>query len=436
MGRVRLAHPALDENSVNFLIYTFFPLITRSVPNKRQDPDFSHLASHCANISPIQSSSYLTRQQTLAETLHSLNSSAYIVEPGASASYFANLSSSSWHLSERPLLLIVTPDVDEHGAVHAQVSILTPSFEATRARLLSIPSASDIVYPEWAEHADPYAAALSVIPKKSKGAIFVDGAARFFIVDGLRDAAPTTTVQSAPVEIRRLRERKSEEELEIMKCANEVTVLSIRAARDHMRIGMRESEAGALVTKALAAAGLRNPSALSLFGENAALPHGSGTDRVLQPNDFILIDCGGYLHGYESDVTRTFALPDSTIPKFSLGLWNVVHSIQTVAFETAVNGTVTAEVDTRARQAMGPLARYFTHRLGHGIGLEGHESPYLRGGSKDIILTGHTFSNEPGIYMEGALGIRLEDCFYIAEDGKPVYLTAGVGGQAKTPWKL
>lgn len=191
--------------------------------------DFSHLASHCADISPIQQSSFLDRQQALAETLHALNGSAYIAEPGASAAYFANLSSSSWHLSERPLLLIVTPNVDEAGKIHARVSILTPSFEATRAKLLPIPSASNVTYPEWPEHENPYAAALTTVPRSDRGAIYVDAATRYFIVDGLQEAAPHATVQSAPVEIRRLRERKSREELEILKCVNEV---GSRVSRD------------------------------------------------------------------------------------------------------------------------------------------------------------------------------------------------------------
>lgn len=190
-----------------------------------QQADFSHLSSHCADIAPIQYSSYLARQQSLAETLYALKASAYIAEPGANAAYFANLSGTSWHLSERPLLLVVTPEVDEDGGVHAQVSILTPSFEATRAKLLPIPSSSNISYPEWPEDADPYSAALSVIPDTSSGPIYIDGATRYFVVDGLKKAKPHAAVEIAPVEIRRLRERKSKEELAIMKCANEVSLL-------------------------------------------------------------------------------------------------------------------------------------------------------------------------------------------------------------------
>ncbi|KZT02164.1 Creatinase/aminopeptidase [Laetiporus sulphureus 93-53] len=336
------------------------------------EPDFSHLADHCAHVSPIRANSFVRRQQALAETLHSLNASAYIAEPGASASYFANLSEAQWFLSERPLLLIISPEVDAEDQVKARVSILTPAFEATRAKLLSIPSASDISFPAWS-----------------------------FVADGLQKASPESKVTLAPVEIRQLRERKIEEELKIMKCVNEVTVLAIRAVRENIYIGMRVFDARQLIVKVLSAAGLQNPSAFTLFGENAALPHGTGTDRVLGAHDFALIDCDGSLHGYHSDVTRIFALPGSTIHAAYLRLWHLVHSAQANALNAARNGTTTAE--TLAAQG---YAEYLTHRLGHGIGLD--------------------------------TGIRLEDCFYVAEDGSAVLLTAGVGGAATSPspWDL
>ncbi|KAL6305387.1 peptidase M24 [Sparassis latifolia] len=400
------------------------------------DPEFSHLSSHCAHISPISPSSFYARQQSLARTLYSLNASAYVAEPGASAGFFANLSGAHWSLSERPLLLIVSPELDAEGTILPRMSILTPSFEATRAKLLPIPSASDIAYPAWPEDANPFEVAISAIRLFSGGPIFVDDNVRSFVADGLQKAAPQFRVSTAPVEVRHLRERKSKEELEIMKCVNEVTLLAIRAVRDKMYFGMHESQARQLIISALTSAGLHNVGAITLFGENAALPHGSGTDRVLSPHDFVLIDCDGSLHGYNSDVTRTFALAGSTIHTTHLRLWSLVHSAQANAITAARNGSITAEVDRAARETLSlqGYGQYFTHRLGHGIGLEVHESPYLRGGSGDIILTGHTFSDEPGIYIEGQVGVRLEDCFFVDQDGTPVFLTAGVGGAAADPW--
>lgn len=185
-------------------------------------PDFSHLASHCAHITPIPAQSYIERQDALARTLASLSAAAYIAEPGASAEYFANISSSHWHLSERPLLLVVQPTTDEHGETRANVSVLTPYFEETRARLLPIPSDAGITYTAWPEDHNPYEHALSLLPELAGATIYVDGNVRTFVTDGLQKAAPKALVSSAPVEVRRLRERKSTEEIDILKCANEV----------------------------------------------------------------------------------------------------------------------------------------------------------------------------------------------------------------------
>ncbi|KAI1794518.1 Creatinase/aminopeptidase [Ganoderma leucocontextum] len=419
------------------LYYRYF--VRRSCSDSRSSstlPDFSHLQGHCAHIPPISPDSFITRQNSLAQTLHALDVSAYVAEPGASAGYYANLTGSHWGLSERPLLLVVQPQEADDGSVRANISILTPAFEKTRAKLLPIPSKSGVTYTAWPEDADPFATALDLLPNLDDTVIYVDGNVRTFITDGLQKAAPNARVLNAPVEVRRLRERKSSEELDIMKCVNEATVLAIRAARKHMRIGMKESEAKQLVISALTAAGLKDAFALTLFGENAALPHGSGTDATLGKHEFILIDTGGSLHGYRSDVTRTFALPGSEIPLRYQALWYTVHAAQDAAIMTATNGTVTAMVDRAARTIIknAGYGEFFTHRLGHGIGLETHESPYLRGGSDDIILVGHTFSDEPGIYIEEKVGVRLEDCFYIDEDGTARYLTAGVGGPASGPW--
>lgn len=148
-------------------------------------------------------------------------------------------------------------------------------------------------------------------------------------------------------------------------------------------------------------------------------------------------------------------MPSTRLSKRQLEIWYDVQEAQALALEVAKNGTLTRTVDEAARGVLQKkgLAEYFTHRLGHGIGMQMHESPYLRGGSDDIILTGHTFSNEPGVYIEGEVsvdqpwteffsdeheqvGVRLEDCFFIDNEGNGVYFTEGVGGQSKSPWEL
>lgn len=197
---------------------------------------FDHLASHCTSKTfPISSTEFHKRQASLARTLHTLNASAYIAEPGASAAFYGNISGSNWHLSERPLLLLVSPLVTGDGDgedIQAKISILTPSFEATRAKLLFIPSALDIEFLEWPEDVNPYEVAASALSPsiQSGGTVFVDGSIRNFIVDGLQNAlqahvsssSSSVSVRSAPSEIRQLRERKAPAEIELLKCANEV----------------------------------------------------------------------------------------------------------------------------------------------------------------------------------------------------------------------
>lgn len=208
-------------------------------------PDFSRLATHCAKTSPIDLSSYTSRQRALARILTQLNASAYIAEPGANAQFFLGLGKNDWHLSERPLLVAVRA-----AASPAEVLILAPAFEQSRAMKLPIQVPEEnVVFTKWTEDANPYEvllralslsrdthnsdaqADLSAGPEEiSTVTIYVDSMIRKFIADGLQAAAPkdiNLQVLSAPKEITSLRERKSTEELEIMRCANEVGVIHV-----------------------------------------------------------------------------------------------------------------------------------------------------------------------------------------------------------------
>ncbi|KJA18571.1 hypothetical protein HYPSUDRAFT_45097 [Hypholoma sublateritium FD-334 SS-4] len=430
---------------------------------------YSHLASHCSSISPISHSEFASRHANLASALHSLGASAYIAEPGANTQFFGNFSKAQWSLSERPLLLIIAPVVHE-GEIQSQVTILSPKFEATRAKLLPVPSYNGVVnYIEWAEDEDPYAIALSALTSTPSTAsnlrqkLFVDSSIRKFIVDGLNQASSSTPeasfvdsdtlltssnplptaegkptyIFSAPPQITQMRERKSDTELQILKCVNEATLLAIREVHKKLVPGIHESYARNMMSAALGAAGLKDGGCLTLFGENAALPHGSGTDRTLAASDFALFDCTASLHGYYSDVTRTVALSaHAPLSATQTAIWARVRAAQGAALHAARNGTLARAVDAAARGALAAdgLARYFTHRLGHGIGLEVHEEPYLRGGSARVLAVGHAFSDEPGVYIEGEVGVRIEDCFFVNAAGAGELLTAGVGGFSEEPW--
>lgn len=186
-------------------------LYTRDVP----------FLNYCDNIPAISAAEFRARQDTLAIKLHTLNASAYIAEPSADALYFSNISQTSWHLSERPLLLIISPAIS-NGTVQAQVTILTPKFEASRARLLTIPG-ENVSFIEWAEDEDPYIKALASFSGELAGSlILLSESTRLFIRDGLQLAAPTASVLSAPYSIRVLRERKSSTEIALLRCVNEV----------------------------------------------------------------------------------------------------------------------------------------------------------------------------------------------------------------------
>lgn len=178
---------------------------------------------------PISGSTYISRQNQLAQILHDLGAEAYIAEPGAQTQYFANFSATNWKLSERPLLLIVTHQTGKDDSIVAKVSLLTPKFEASRAKLLAMPSIPE--YVEWAEEQDPYTVAVEALGLKSASnlrstekKIFIDNSARHFLYDGFQRALIGTnlTTTSAPKEINQLRERKSDAEIEILKCVNEV----------------------------------------------------------------------------------------------------------------------------------------------------------------------------------------------------------------------
>lgn len=197
----------------------FFPFQFPTVSLARSNP-WEGLAAHCKDAQPIPAAEFLERQRHLAHALHALNGSAYVAEPGASALFFGNISDAAWHLSERPLLLIISPLADR-GEVSAQVTILTPAFEADRAMLLDV-AGVDVTYVAWQEDDDPYAVAVAALPTSSRGPIYVDGMTRHFIVDGFAKAAPGLGVLSAPLGITSLRERKSSSEIALLKCVNEV----------------------------------------------------------------------------------------------------------------------------------------------------------------------------------------------------------------------
>jgi Xaa-Pro dipeptidase len=257
------------------------------------------------------------------------------------------------------------------------------------------------------------------------GRIGIEEAAVFTFYDHLRLAAPGFEFTSAdPVTIA-CRGVKSAHELEFMRLACEATCDVYRAVFASLKEGMSQNDVSNLVEAGYTKMGLRG-DALVLFGAAAALPHGTVKPQILREGDLVLIDDGCKVEGYCSDVTRTgvFGKPTEKMQH----TFEIVRKAQDAALDAARKGKLSGTVDDAARAVItsagyGPDYKFFTHRLGHGIGLDGHEHPYLVRGSKTSLMPGMTFSNEPGIYIPGEFGIRCEDLMVTVADGPAQLLT-------------
>ncbi|KAJ4396850.1 hypothetical protein N0V93_001072 [Gnomoniopsis smithogilvyi] len=367
------------------------------------------------NVSPISRDEYLSRQKTLASALEDAGVDAFIAEPSASSTYYANISS-SYHLSERPFLMILDKD--------AHFSYLVPKFEAGRiAGLDMVYDAKTVI--EWREEESPY----TVLAKATGfSKIMLDEHARFMIAAGLQDAGVEVVPMSETVQA--LRAVKTEAEIAILKGINSFTLELVGSLRKCIKVGVTQetvvAAAHSLFTRASVGEGFW---AIVLFGDQAAYPHGGKTGKTLEDGEFVLIDIGSVLHEYGSDVTRT-VLPDSgRVTEELMGIWTTVHAAQAAGFGLMQPNETCSVVDAASRKpvAQAGYADFYTHRLGHGLGLEMHEHPYLNGANNEKLKIGEVVSNEPGIYVtteqayklgkSGGFGVRLEDPILVTENG-------------------
>jgi len=302
--------------------------------------------------------------------------------------------------------------------------VVCPGFEEGRFReQLRFPAEVHV----WQEDESPTKLAAAALADRGlrSGRMGVEEATMFTFYDHFRQAAPGFEFVSGDAVTIACRAVKSEHELELMRLACEATCDVYRAVFASVREGITQGEISKLVESGFAKMGLRG-DALVLTGASAALPHGTVKPQSLREGDVILIDGGCKVEGYSSDVTRTgiYGKPSEKIQK----TYEIVRKAQDAALNAARKGRLSGTVDDAARRVItsagyGPDYKYFTHRLGHGIGLDGHEHPYLVRGSKTILQPGMTFSDEPGVYLPGEFGLRCEDLMVIAEDGPAQLLT-------------
>ena len=371
-------------------------------------PELASLQSRLADAPPpISESERAERRDKAQRLMKEFEVSAMLIEPGANMLYFTGI---EWGRSERLFALLLPQS--GNGIV------VSPAFEKERASA-QVNGRFDIRV--WQEDESPTALVANALKDWGfgTGVLAVDGSARTFVFKGIAATAPAVTLGTAEAITNACRGVKTAHEIEIMRFANRITVDAYRAALRTLRAGMTQAELARNVSDAFAKLGFPG-GAFVLFGESSAYPHGLPKPRTLEENQVILIDGGTSVHGYQSDITRTtvFGQPAPEAQK----VFDVVHEAQRQALAFAAPGKKCGEVDAVARKVVtdagyGPDYRTFTHRLGHGIGMEGHEWPYLVRKSEIGLRAGMTFSDEPGIYQYGKFGIRLEDIMAITENG-------------------
>ena len=339
---------------------------------------------------------------------------AIYLEPGSTMYYYTGM---RWSTSERMLALVIPQ--------RGELAWVCPKFEEERAREL-IKFGNDIR--TWEEDESPYRRVAEIFRDRGMrtGRIGIEERVRFFLFDGIRQAAPRLEFVSATQITAGCRMFKSPAEIALMQKANDLTLLAYRATWATMRDEMPQGEFANNCATAFRNLGVQGGVFCS-FGKYTAFPHGSSTPQTLHEGDVVLMDGGCSVEGYQSDITRTFVFGKPT-PR-QREIWNLERKSQDAGFAAAKVGAPCESVDAAARKVItdagfGPDYKVpgLPHRTGHGIGLDGHEWTNFVRGNKTLIKPGMCFSDEPTIVIYGEFGIRLEDCLYITENG-PKFFT-------------
>lgn len=341
---------------------------------------------------------------------------AILIEPGASLEYFTGV---RWNRSERLTAAVIPAE--------GEPIIVTPFFEKPSiAESLVIPAEIRT----WDEHEEPLnLVAQFLSERKLTGDPFgMEETNRFFIPDRLHAALPHLAIRNANPVVRGCRMIKSRPEINLMRHAAILTVSVIQDVRRQLKEGMTPGQIGAFLKDGMIKSGGSDPWALVLLGEASAYPHGSGKPQAVKRGEIVLIDAGCSYEGYQSDISRSFVFDADPTPE-QRRVWEQVAQGQKIAFAAAKIGTPAGQVDDAVRAAYeswgyGPGYKLpgLSHRTGHGIGMEGHEPINLVHGETTPLVNGMCFSNEPGIYLPGKFGIRLEDCFWI-DNEEPIWFT-------------
>ncbi len=373
----------------------------------------SGLSSLTRDAQPISAEEHGARLAKVQGLMQRQKVAAFLVEAGPSLEYFTGI---RWRRSERTTAVLIPAD--------GRPVVVTPYFEEPSIReTLKVPAD---VRP-WKEDESPFTLLAGALHEHAAGPLAVEPTTRLFIVDRMSKAAPgAPAVIPGDDLIRACRMHKSSHELALMQAANDVTIAALRYTHRHVEAGMSGPDILAMMVSATQALGGSHEFTLVLLNEASAFPHGSIKPQQVRAGSVVLIDTGCSVHGYQSDISRSWVW-GSASPR-QRELWDTVKRGQELAQETARPGVPVGTIDRTVRtfyEQKGWSRDYglpgLSHRTGHGIGMEVHEAPYLVRNDTTPLEAGMCFSDEPGLYIPGEFGIRLEDCWYMSEQGPKLF---------------
>ena len=395
----------------DFLQATLGLAVLGSLPVAAAAPDLKSMSAAARPIAKEERQARLAKAQNL---MSEQKIRALLIEPGSSLEYFTGI---RWRRSERSTVAIIPAS----GAV----MVVTPAFEAPSIRE-TFEVGGDIR--PWDEHENPFEKVVQCLRDRGidSGLLCAESTMRFFIIAGIRQVSSSYDIVPADALVRACRLIKSPAEIALMQVANDITLAALRAVRTQTSKGMTATDLGELMDKTTIALGGAPEFSLSLLNEASAFPHGSVKPQTVREGSTILMDCGCSVHGYQSDISRTWVCGEPSARQRKV--WDTVKHGQQIALQTAKLGAPVGSIDDAVRgyyesQGWGPGYHLpgLSHRTGHGIGLDGHEPPYLVHGDTTPLAAGMCFSDEPGIYIPGEFGVRLEDCWYMTAAGPKTF---------------
>lgn len=381
--------------------------------NNREEPKETSvkksLKSQVADISSISLSERGKRIAKAQMLMANQGIDALILDCGTSMEYFTGV---SWWPSERTMVAIIPAT--------SRPFYICPAFEEDRLREMVTIGDEVLV---WQEDENPFKLIVDSLRENGiyKGKIALENSLRFFIMDGIRKENSQLNLVSDTI-AKHCRIIKTPMEIALMQKAFDITEKAIKYGISKLKEGMSQRELSSIIANAHRDMGAEHDFALVLFGVSSSFPHGSKVPQTLKKGDIVLMDCGCKVKGYSSDITRSvvFGKPSSKQKE----IWNLEKKAQEAGFIAAKLDANCGSVDAASRKIItdagfGPEYKLpgLPHRTGHGIGMDGHEFPYIVKNNSQILEPGMCFSIEPTIAIPGEFGIRLEDCVYMTEKG-------------------